>query len=120
MKKLNLLFLFLILGVFGCKTTPRFYRGYVYHNNRPLFNVLVKADNPNFLEKTTTDSLGFFKLSKSPNSLVSLIFIKEKFKSDTIPSVWSQHGEKIKYTFLNKELDTIKMTKITLPNKVYN
>jgi len=90
-----------------CKQSREFYHGYVYYNNKPVSNVLIKEDVLNSTKNTETDSTGFFKLPKDPNSVSSLIFIKERFKVDTVKTVWSQHGEKLKYTFLNKKFDTL-------------
>ncbi|CAA0187906.1 carboxypeptidase regulatory-like domain-containing protein [Tenacibaculum maritimum] len=104
-----------ILIISSCRTKPKFYRGYVFYDKKPLLNVIVRKDNLN--ESTQTDSTGFFKLPKEPNSIHSLIFEKTGFITDTIPSVWTQHGEKVNYTFLNKTIDTIFLRKITLPNK---
>ncbi|MCD8418796.1 hypothetical protein J2Q11_13770 [Tenacibaculum finnmarkense genomovar finnmarkense] len=110
------LFILALLLLNGCKTKPLLYQGYVYYDNQPLVNVVVKKEHKN-QDLTKTDSTGYFKIKKTPNSLTSLIFIKEGFKIDTVPSVWSQHGEKINYTFLNKKFDTIRLRK-TLPNRV--
>lgn len=104
-----------LLIINSCITKPKFYRGYVFYDKKPLANVIVKKENCNNL--TLTDSTGFFKLPKKSNSIRSLIFTKNGFVTDTIPSVWTQHGEKVNYTFLNKTLDTIILRKISLPNK---
>lgn len=100
----------------SCSTKPAFYKGYVYYDNKPLKNVTVKKmyDDESF---TKTDSTGYFILQKRPNTLRSLIFEKKGFITDTIPSVWTQHGEKVKYTFLNKYSDTIILRKKQPNNK---
>lgn len=103
----------------SCGTKPKFYRGYVFYNKKPLVNVTIKKDNGKHHDSVRTDLTGFFKLPKEPNSIRSLIFTKKGFVTDTIPSVWTQHGEKIYYTFLNKSPDTIFLRKITLPNNGY-
>ena len=105
--------LILILLINSCVKKNSFYWGYVYHNNKPVVNVVVKQQNERTNNKAKTDSTGFFKLSKEPNSIGSLIFEKLGFISDTIPSIWIQHGEKVKYTFLNKLPDTIILRKDT-------
>ena len=113
----NVILLILIASsLIGCKTKPLFYQGYVYHDNQPQENVTVITDDNN-QDYTKTDVTGYFKLNKMPNTLTDLIFNKEGFRIDTIPSVWSQHGEKIKYNFINKKMDTIQLIKIS-PDKV--
>ncbi len=105
----------ILFTITSCSTKPAFYRGYVYYENKPLKNVTVKKMYDDEFS-TKTDSNGYFLLQKEPNSLRSLIFEKQGFITDTIPSVWTQNGEKVKYTFLNKYSDTITLRKITLPN----
>ena len=113
----TLILIAFILMAISCKVKPKFYSGYVYFNEKPLQGVIVKKDNQKLSDMTQTDSIGFFKLHKEPNSIYSLIFKKKGFTTDTIPSVWSQHGEKIKYTFLNKYPDTINLQKNNLIKK---
>ena len=103
MKKIIIL---LILTA-NCKQSQEFYHGYVYYNNKPVSNVFIKEDVLNSSKNTKTDSTGFFKLQKKPSHLSNLIFTKDGFKTDTIKTVWSQHGEKIRYTFLNTKFDTL-------------
>ena len=102
-----------LLLLIGCNTEPLFYQGYVYYGNKPLENVTVKKEYIN--ETTKTDSSGYFKLNKDPDFLTKLIFIKEKFEVDTVRTIWSSGGEKISYTFLNEDFDTLRLIK-TLPN----
>lgn len=102
----KLFYLVLILLIFACKSSRSFYHGYVYNSNGPLNNVQVKEDMGNS-NSTFTDSTGYFKLNKNTYLLNNLVFIKEGFKIDTIKTVWSQHGERLEYMFLNKKEDTI-------------
>ena len=112
---MRIIFFLMFLILNGCKSSPTIYKGYVYHENKPLVNVsVIKEYAKDRKDSTLTDSTGYFELQKEPNSLVSLIFIKEHFRSETIPSVWTQHGEKVKYTFLNKVFDTVRLKKSTV------
>lgn len=91
-----------------------FYYGYVYDiiDKKPLKNVLVKTSiviNPRFIK---TDSTGYFKLHKQDELINDLIFIEDNYKTDTIPTVWSQHGEKLEYHFLNEIPDTVYLKRI--------
>ncbi len=120
MKKI--IFTFLLTTYFvSCKEkTLNHYHGVVVDSNSiPLSGVLVKTrySKP---EITTTNENGYFKLVKSPNTITSLIFSKEGYLTDTIKSVYAHGGENIDYRFINKEIDTIPLRKITLPNNGYN
>ncbi len=105
--RLIILLASLLITLANCSNKPLFYKGYVYHNGKPQAQVVVRRMHSNQDESTRTDSTGFFKLKKEPNSIHSLIFEKEGFAIDTIPTVWTQHGEKINYRFINDEKDTL-------------
>ena len=110
----KLFYLMLIVLVSACGYSQMYYQGYVYNARGPLNNVKVKeADNSN---STVTDSMGYFKLNKNPDVIKSLIFIKKGYKVDTIKTVWSQHGERLNYIFLNKKMDTIYLKPIDEKN----
>jgi hypothetical protein len=114
-KSVLIIFIFLTLVNFSCKSKKQnFYHGFVYNINdkKPIKNVLVKENfKENFLTEKT-DSLGYFKIINNTGSIGELIFICDNFKTDTIPTIWSQHGEKLKYLFLNKIPDTIFLTPV--------
>ncbi len=100
------LILFIIL-LYSCKPSQEFYDGYVYYDKKPVGNVMVKENRIDKNINTKTDSTGYFILPKNSNSLSDLVFIKDGVNIDTVKTVWTQHGEKIKYTFLNKKKDTL-------------
>lgn len=50
---------------------------------------------------------GYFKLYRNLNFIYSLIFSKKGYQIKKIETVWSQSGETVEYTFLNKKTDTI-------------
>ncbi|MBL3657554.1 hypothetical protein [Fulvivirga sediminis] len=109
--KFKLAFLFLLLCLCSCKVNRDFYWGYVYYDQKPLTDVTVKTNSDNVVDSVQTDAIGFFKLAKQPHSAQPLIFKKEGFITDTIPSIWYQHGEKVMYTFLNQQPDTVLLRK---------
>ena len=92
--------LLLALTLFSCNPINNFYQGRVtdVHNN-PLENVIVAEDR--IERQTRTDKNGYFKLDRNSNYLGYLIFIKDGYKTDTIPTVWHQAGETTKYNFVN-------------------
>lgn len=100
----------LLILCFSCKSKKQnFYHGYVYNGNKnkPLQNVFVRESfKSNFLS-TKTDSSGYFKIINNSESIGELIFSCDGFKTDTIGTVWTQHGESLKYLFLNKVTDTV-------------
>jgi hypothetical protein len=100
----------LLICIISCKSkNQNFYHGYVYNNEnkKPLKNVIVKENLlKNFLS-SKTDSTGYFRIQNNTQSIADLIFICENFKKDTVKTIWSQHGENLKYLFLNKIPDTI-------------
>jgi hypothetical protein len=108
MKKLHYtLFLFLL---FSCK--PRvnnFYQGKVIdQSDNPLEGVIVTEDDRNG-KQTKTDKNGYFKLDRSPDWLGRLIFIRDGYQTDTIPSVWHQAGETIEYNFIEKDTTIVRL-----------
>ena len=98
MKKYIFLML-IILSLISCgRKINDFYQGRVIdENNNPLEDVIVAEDNLD--KQVKTDKTGYFKLHRRPHWLGNLIFIKEGYKTDTIHSVWHQHGETIGIAF---------------------
>jgi hypothetical protein len=94
----------------NCSNYKSHYNGYVYYKNIPVQGVLVREKN-NTKTYTYTNSKGYFILAKNPNIIDDLVFKKESFKTDTVKTVWSQHGEKIEYQFVTNRLDTIFLKK---------
>ena len=110
MKKIVLLsYLFLVLT--SCDEKSNFYHGVIVDiDKNPISNVKVSMEF-NQSESTFSQENGYFKLSKSPDILASLVFKKDNFITDTIPSILTQRGEVLIYNFLNKKPDTIKLMK---------
>ncbi|WP_306354209.1 hypothetical protein [Flavobacterium sp. '19STA2R22 D10 B1'] len=102
-------FLPVILLLLCCCKRQNFYHGYVYdqETKKPLMNVLVKESFVTNPQSATTDVKGYFKIENNTNSITDLVFSIPRYRQDTIPSVWSQHGERLEYTFLNPKPDTI-------------
>lgn len=104
-KKYLFVSLFILLN---CQSVSDHYHGKVTdENNNPIEDVIVKEEC--FEKKTVTNKKGYFKLKRSSNTLGYLIFSKEGYKSDTIPTVWSQHGEALQYNFIEKDTTDIRL-----------
>lgn len=107
----NIFYLLLLLLLYSCKTTGNnFYQGKVLdENDKPLEGVTVVEEDRDE-NRTITDKNGYFKLDRSPDWLGRLIFVKEGYKEDTIPSVWHQAGEKIEYNFIKNDTTIVRLT----------
>lgn len=104
-KKYLFVSLFILLN---CQSVRYHYHGKVTdENNVPLKDVFVTLEY--FENNTKTDKKGYFKLKRCSNSLGNLIFNKEGYKTDTIPTVWSQHGEALQYNFIEKDTTVIRL-----------
>ena len=105
-------FYMLIFVLFACgQKTNDFYQGVVLdENNLPLENVRVfeEFDIENI---ASTNKRGHFKLNRSNDILARLVFVKEGYKTDTIPVVWSQHGERLNYQFLQNDSTLVRLKK---------
>lgn len=107
----NLIFICFLINLMSCSKKPTHYKGVVVdYNSVPIKNVLIREQFSDSIH-TTSKKNGFFKLKKTPNSLPDLIFSKEGYITDTVRTVWSEHGELISYRFLNKKLDTLRLKK---------
>lgn len=85
---------------------PRNYQGYVYSSyKKPIQNVKVCEKNTS--NCTTTDINGFFVLKKDKQSITDLIIFLDEKPLDTLKTVWSQHGEKLNYSFMEGKNDTL-------------
>ncbi|MGO4708211.1 hypothetical protein AB4Y90_03640 [Chryseobacterium sp. 2TAF14] len=105
--KIFLLNIILITSSFsGCKDRPKFYEGYIYtKEKKPLTNVKIcELGTTNCSE---TDSKGFFKIKKDSERISDLIVLYKNNPIDTIKTVWTQHGERIGYSFLEGKKDTL-------------
>ena len=103
-------FYVLIFVLLSCgQKTNDFYQGVVLdENNIPLENVTVFEE---YVEEnsTKTDNKGYFKLNRTPSRLERLVFEKEGYKTDTIPAVWSQHGEQVSYQFIKNDTTVVRL-----------
>ncbi|MFH6602334.1 carboxypeptidase-like regulatory domain-containing protein [Maribacter algicola] len=104
-------FYVLIFVLLSCgQKTNDFYQGVVLdENNIPLENVTVFEE---YVEEnsTKTDNKGYFKLNRTPNWILSLVFVKEGYKTDTIPTVWA-HGEQVNYQFIKNDTTQVRLKK---------
>lgn len=104
--KITFLIAALLFFANSCKTSPQNYEGYVFRGKgKPANNIKVCEENKN--NCTTTNQQGFFKLQKQETSIRNLIVFQGNNPIDTIKTVWSQHGEKIKYSFIEGKKDTL-------------
>lgn len=89
-----------------CSDKIEYYQGYIYNSkNLPQANVKVIIESTN--KNTFTDKNGFFKIRNNNRQLNNLIVVKNENIVDTIKTVWSQHGEKIHYSFIESQNDTL-------------
>ncbi|TWH98761.1 carboxypeptidase-like protein [Flavobacterium tiangeerense] len=96
------------LILFSCNQTNNFYQGQVTdENNKPLEGVIVAEDRID--KHTKTDKDGYFKLDRSQDWLGDLIFVKEGYKTDTIPSVSNQAGETTEYQFIKNDTTIVRL-----------
>ena len=106
----NILFI-LIVALTSCKSSNDFYHGVVTdENKKPIQGVTVCAMNSIDKYQTLTNEKGYFKLQQVESGH-NLIFSKESYKTDTIPTVWHQSGETTQYSFIYDEIDTATLSK---------
>lgn len=100
-----------VITFYSCQKDEYFYHGKVTDdNNNPVEDVIVTVENCK--NKTKTDKKGYFKLMHSSEFLGNLIFRKEGFKTDTIPTVWRQHGETLNYNFIENDTTVVLLKQI--------
>lgn len=104
----------ILLLMTSCSDSPKeSYEGYVYENNIPLSNVLIIEDGVNQNNKTVSNNKGYFKLKRSSENFIrDLIFVKDKYKTDTVKLVRGRNSPPIYFLFLRNEKDTIYLKKI--------
>lgn len=112
MKKVILVPIFFLL--INCTKIQHYYSGYVYDevSKKPLNKVFIKENFKENSKSTFTDARGYFKIDNKSESVGNLIFILNGYTTDTIITIWSQHGETLKYRFVGKESDTLFMSKV--------
>lgn len=98
----------------NCSKLQKCYSGYVYDetSRKPINRVFVKENFSQNFKSTFSNEKGYFKIENNLESIGDLIFICDGYKTDTIVTVWSQHGENLKYRFIRKESDTLYMQRI--------
>lgn len=107
MKKI--LFSILFVLTISCSNKIKFYHGYIYNSqNKPLKNLKVEEDD-NLKNYSFTDESGYFKIIEKNTFGGNLIISKENVKIDTIWTVYSSHGEKLNYRFINGRNDTLRI-----------
>ncbi|MFX0558080.1 carboxypeptidase-like regulatory domain-containing protein [Maribacter sp. CXY002] len=106
----NNIFFALVFTLLACGQKPNnFYQGVVLDkNDRPIENVKVFEEfgTENMIR---TDTRGYFLLDSSNDRLTRLVFVKEGYKTDTIPTVWSQHGERVGYQFIMNDTTIVRL-----------
>ena len=113
MKQIKKITIIIILFIVSCSESPKkYYEGYIYDDKLPLDNVLIIEEGINE-NKAISDSKGYFKLKRSSESFIrDLIFIKERYKADTVKLVRGKNSPPIYFLFLRNESDTLRMEKI--------
>ncbi|HZH73435.1 MAG TPA: hypothetical protein VFD91_13140 [Mariniphaga sp.] len=105
-KKTILLFMTVLTAITACTPSIQYYKGYVYNTkNEPIEG--LKICEQYSTKCSFTNSQGFFKIKKNASSIRSLIVFHNEISVDTIKTVWSQHGEKINYSFIEGKNDTL-------------
>ncbi|WP_162903118.1 carboxypeptidase-like regulatory domain-containing protein [Taibaiella koreensis] len=98
----------------ACKSISRFSQGRVIdEEGRPLTGVRVKEMHG--MPSATTDRNGYFRLDKAPDRIDDLVFEKEGYRNDTIPSVFTHSGESIDYNFQGKDTTVVILRKSIAP-----
>lgn len=114
MKKIILIPIFFVF--ISCTKSQNCYTGYVYDetSKKTLNKVFIKENFKENSKSTFTNEKGYFKIDNESESVGNLIFILNGYKTDTIQTIWSQHGETLKYRFVGKRADTLFMRKSKL------
>jgi len=116
-RAITYIILLLALIIVSCKGSKlrSHYSGFVVDEvGVPILGVLVRED---LLagNSDTTDSVGYFNIERTNNSLCNLIFSKKAYQTDTVEMVWMMHGEKEVYS----DLITQKSSKWVMRDVVY-
>lgn len=101
----------LLFVLLACEQkTNDFYQGLVLdESGRPIENVMVFEEYGKE-NRTKTDNKGYFKFNRTPDWLLRLVFVKEGYKTDTIPTVWA-HGEQLHYQFVTNDTTLVRLKK---------
>ncbi len=99
------IYISLIILLFSC-ITPKNYEGYIFtKQKKPVMNIRVCEENST--NCTFTNKEGFFRLKKNTNSINNLIIFSNNKSIDSITTVWTQHGERVNYSFIEGRKDTL-------------
>lgn len=106
MRKMFFIGLISLLFLNACRSTVRYYEGFIYDTNRkPVAGLRVCEQYTENCTKTNTS--GFFQLKKDKKMIRSLIVFDGNNPIDTVSTVWNQHGEQIVYSFIESQRDTL-------------
>ena len=108
----------LLLIICSCKSINNFYQGRVTdEQNKPLAAVSVLELYSG--NKTNTDSYGYFKFNRfNSDFLGDLVFTKEGYNTDTIPTVWHQAGETTEYNFVKNDTTIVRLRQAKVKEKL--
>lgn len=103
---------FLLLILISCSNKITYYHGYIYNEkNEPLENLKIVEDD-NLQSYSMTDQHGYFKILERNNYGGNLkVYTIDNVIIDTIWTVYSTHGEKLNYRFVNGRSDTLFISK---------
>ncbi|MCW3161417.1 hypothetical protein [Chryseobacterium oryctis] len=94
-----------IILLWSCSASKN-YEGYIFNNQKkPVKN--IKVCEQYTTNCITTNDKGFFILKKDNTSIRNLVVFSNNKPIDTIRTVWSQHGEKINYSFIEGKKDAL-------------
>lgn len=100
----------LFLLLISCGSKPNdFYQGLVMDKNGNLIENVSVFEEYDIEYKVQTDKKGYFKLNRAPERISGLVFVKVGYKSETIPTVWSNHGEKLNYQFIKNDTTVVRL-----------
>lgn len=106
----NVIYYLIVIVFVSCKSANNYYQGKVQdQNGNPLEGVSVFEEGSKDIRGTYSDSSGYFKLKRSPDWLGNLVFIKEGYLSDTVPSVRSLAGERVRYYFIEDDTTVVRL-----------
>lgn len=74
-------------------------------SRKPINGVFIKENFSKSFKSTYSNKEGYFKIDNNTKSIGDLIFICNGYQTDTIVTIWSQHGENLQYEFVRKKYD---------------
>ena len=118
----NIILLFISAFFIQCKTGINYYQGYIFSiDNNPIKNLKIyeKYDRNNY---AISNKYGYFRIDITKNNIKRYLIIENEGRViDSIQVIGTQGGEKIKYSFVQGENDTLflnmnKKTKVLKPD----